>query len=331
MSALLELRGLTVRFRTRLGPVTAVDRLDLEVRAGETLALVGESGCGKSVTALAVLGLLPPPPDSAVAGEVRLGGRDLLPLPPAEMRRVRGAEAAMVFQEPMTALNPVFTIGDQIAEALRAHAPLSRADARAQAKALLDLVAIPDAERRLDDYPHQLSGGMRQRALIAIAIACRPKLLIADEPTTALDVTIQQQILDLLRDLKARLGMSLILITHDLGVVAEMADRVAVMYAGRIAEEAPVRALFAAPLHPYTRGLMRASPHHAPHAATRTRLPEIPGIVPALHELPSGCAFAPRCPEATDACAAGVPPLRTYGAARRAACVRIAEIADAAP
>jgi oligopeptide/dipeptide ABC transporter ATP-binding protein len=280
-----------------------MDDVSFEIRAGETLGLVGESGSGKSVTALSIIRLVQPPGRIA-AGSIVFAGRDLLALNEAEMREVRGAGIGFVFQEPMTALNPVFTIGDQIAETLRVHGRASRRDARARAIALLDAVKIPHAAERVDDYPHQLSGGMRQRVLIAMAIACEPALVIADEPTTALDVTIQSQILDLLREMKARFHLSLLLITHDLGVIAETADRVAVMYAGRIVEHAPVGDVLRAAKHPYTRGLIAS----IPGGARGTRLRAIEGTVPLLGQLPQGCAFHPRCPDRFEACTMAPPP-----------------------
>jgi len=328
---ILSVRDLTTRFGTVAGTVTAVDRVSFDVAAGETLAIVGESGCGKSVTALSIMRLLPGPPISAVTGSVRLGDRDLLSLRDGEMEAVRGRDVAMIFQEPLTSLNPVFTVGDQIAEAIQTHTGAGRRAALAQARDLLDLVRIPDAARRLHEYPHRLSGGMRQRVMIAMAIACRPRLLIADEPTTALDVTVQAQILDLLRDLQRQLGMAMVLITHDLGVVAETARRVVVMYAGRVVEESPVRDLFRAPAHPYTQGLLRASPHAAVIGAGK--LIEIPGMVPGLASMPSGCAFAPRCPRAEARCAAEAPPLERHAPERTAACwfATVAEPAEAVP
>jgi peptide/nickel transport system ATP-binding protein len=330
MSPILSTRGLTVQFASRRGLVTAVDSLDLDLAAGGTLALVGESGCGKSATALALLGLHAAPPDARVTGSVILDGTELVGLDARSWRGVRGRRIAMVFQEPMTALNPVFSIGDQIVEALLAHEPLGRTEARRRAKALLDEVAIPDAGRRLDDYPHQLSGGQRQRALIAIAIAARPAVLIADEPTTALDVTIQAQILELLKRLKDERGMALILITHDLGVVADMADRVAVLYAGRKVEEADSRQLFRAPAHPYTKSLLATRARPGRVAGRRARLPEIAGTVPPLNELPEGCAFAPRCPDRIAECQRAQPPLVAAGPAHTAACICIVETASSA-
>ena len=301
---LLRVTGLTTTFHLPKAVVRAVDNVSLELRRGETLGLVGESGSGKSMTAMSILRLVQPPGET-IGGPVEFNGRkDLLELSERDMRKIRGAEIALIFQEPMTALNPVFTIGDQIAEAILVHRQASRADARDRAVELLAAVKIPDAEKRARDYPHQLSGGMRQRVLIAIALACQPLLLIADEPTTALDVTIQAEILDLLREMKRQLDLALLLITHDLGVVAGHADRVAVMYAGRIVEEGPVRRIFAAPAHPYTRGLLASIPGGAPGQ----RLAAIEGTVPNLAALPPGCAFEPRCPERFWKCPTAPPP-----------------------
>ena len=302
---LLELRRLAVSFATDDGTVHAVDGIDLALARGRTLGLVGESGCGKSVTSLAIMGLLPPE-NSKVKGEVRFEGRDLLALDAATIRDLRGARLAMIFQEPMTSLNPAYTVGDQNVEAIQQHQRLSAADARARAIEMLRIVRIPSPERRVDDYPHKLSGGMRQRAMIAMALACGPDLLIADEPTTALDVTIQAQILDLMRGLRRNTGTSIILITHDLGVVAEMADDVAVMYAGQIVERAPVRDLFARPEHPYTVGLLGSIPRLD---EKRERLPSIEGRVPDMTRPPEGCRFAARCPFVEPACRAAAPPL----------------------
>ena len=305
MSALLELRRLAVSFATDDGTVRAVDGIDLSLERGRTLGLVGESGCGKSVTSLAVMGLLPPE-NSKVEGEVRFEGRDLLSASAGEIRDLRGARLAMIFQEPMTSLNPAYTIGDQIIEAIQRHQGLAAAEARARAVDMLRLVRIPSPEKRVDDYPHKLSGGMRQRAMIAMALACGPQLLIADEPTTALDVTIQAQILDLLRGLRRETGTAIILITHDLGVVAEMADDVAVMYAGQIVERAPVASLFARPEHPYTVGLLGSIPRLD---EKRERLPSIEGRVPDMTRPPAGCRFAARCPFVEAACRATMPEL----------------------
>ncbi len=299
----LEVRGLSVALFTRAGVLPALSGVSLRVPPGRTLALVGESGCGKSMTALAIMRLLPEPPARIVAGQVMLDGVDLAALPERRMLAVRGKAVSMIFQDPMSSLNPVATVGEQIVEVLRRHEGLGGRAARQRAVELLELVGIPDAAARLDEYPHRLSGGMCQRVMIAIAIACRPALLVADEPTTALDVTVQAQILELLQRLQAETGMALLLITHDLGVVAEMADEVAVMYAGRIVEQGPVDAVFDAPLHPYTRGLIGATPSGGT-AGRHARLADIPGSVPGLAELPAGCAFAPRCPLAFGACGA---------------------------
>jgi peptide/nickel transport system ATP-binding protein len=318
---LLEVSELSVRFRTDRGPVHAVDRMSFTLQEGEVLGLVGESGCGKSVTAMSLLRLLPP--SAEISGSARFGGHDLLRVSDARLRRIRGKEISFVFQEPMTSLNPVYTVGRQIGEVLRTHLGLSRAAARARSIELLELVRIPAASRRLGEYPHQLSGGMRQRVMIAMAVACDPKILIADEPTTALDVTIQAAILDLVRELRARLGTSVILITHNLGVVADLADRVVVMYAGRQAEEAPVHELFAHPQHPYTIGLLRAIPRlgeEIREGAKRPRLQEIPGRVPSLAELPQHCAFAPRCPRADELTWSQVPELREVRRGHFVAC-----------
>src|SRR4051794_9636786 len=294
---LLAVEHLTTGFDVDARFVPAVIDVSFVLKPGETLGLVGESGSGKSLTATSIMRLVEPPGRIA-GGRVIYKGRDLSGLSERQMEDIRGGEIALIFQEPMTALNPVFTIGNQIEETLRVHRRATRRTARARALELLEAVSIPDPARRIREYPHQLSGGLRQRALIAISLACNPSLVIADEPTTALDVTIQAQILDLLRELRERMGLSLLLITHDLGVVAEMADRVAVMYAGRIVEEAPVDALFAAPKHPYPRGLMASIPGGAPG----TRLRAIQGTVPPLGELPPGCAFAPRCPDRLETC-----------------------------
>ncbi|HWD60684.1 MAG TPA: ABC transporter ATP-binding protein [Stellaceae bacterium] len=305
--------------------VRAVDGVDLKVARGETLSVVGESGCGKTVTAMTVLKLIAMPPGRIVAGEILWKGRDLVPLGVDEMRRIRSKEIAIVFQEPMTSLNPVYTVGDQIAEVVRLHQDAGRREAVDRAIEMLRLVHVPAPERRVRDYPHQLSGGMRQRVMIAMALACSPELLIADEPTTALDVTIQAQILDLLAEMKDRFGMAILLITHAMGVVAEVAQRVAVMYAGRVVEEAPVGELFARPLHPYTQGLIRSIPRvdrkSAGGGGRKARLASIPGTVPSLLDPPPGCRFAPRCGFATAACTAAVPPLRTIDGDHKVACV----------
>ena len=322
MSALLEIEDLKTHFFTRDGVVRAVDGVSFSIGRGETLAVVGESGCGKSVTSLSILRLIASPPGKIVSGRISFEQKDLLSFSEKEMRNLRGNEISMIFQEPMTSLNPVLSIGHQVAETLRLHQRLDRAAAMARAGELLRIVHIPEAERRLRQYPHELSGGMRQRVMIAMALACNPKLLIADEPTTALDVTIQAQILDLMRELKAKSGAAILLITHDLGVVAEMAERVVVMYAGRKVEEAPVEALFARPRHPYTRGLLGSIPRleDALENGSRKRLAEIPGVVPSLKEEIRGCTFAPRCPLATDRCRADYPPLELKSTGHWAAC-----------
>jgi peptide/nickel transport system ATP-binding protein len=323
----LDVKNLKTVFFTNSGLFKAVDDVSFSVRRGETLAIVGESGCGKSVTALSVMRLVPDPPGRIVGGSIVLEGTDLLGLDEAEMRQVRGNRISMIFQEPMTSLNPVMRIGDQITEVLRLHHTMSSKEAWKQAVDMLRLVRIPEPERRAQEYPHQLSGGMRQRAMIAMALACRPALLIADEPTTALDVTIQAQILALIVDLQKRLGTGLVLITHDLGVVAQTAQRVIVMYAGKKVEEATVEALFENPRHPYTRGLMASMPAVISLGAqSDVRLTEIPGMVPSLTNLPAGCAFAPRCPLAIDRCRAEFPPLEEFGGDHLAACWRAAEL-----
>jgi peptide/nickel transport system ATP-binding protein len=319
----LQVDDLQTYFYTRIGLVKAVDGVSFSLPRGETLAIVGESGCGKSVTALSLMRLVADPPGRIVGGAVRLDGIDLLGLDATAMRRVRGKEISMIFQEPMTSLNPVMTIGRQISEALMLHGAALRKRARARTLEMLQLVGIPDPMERVKEYPHQLSGGMRQRAMIAMALACNPKVLIADEPTSALDVTIQAQILELMASLRHKLGTAMILITHDLGVVAETADRVIVMYAGRKVEEATVEELFAQPLHPYTRGLMRSIPRLAlmrHGTASAGRLQEIPGTVPALSALPAGCAFAPRCAFASDICRREYPRYEEKRAGHRAAC-----------
>ena len=319
---LLELDGVRTWFYTREGVVRAVDGVSFSIAPGETLAVVGESGCGKSVTAQSILRLLPSPPARVVEGSIRFEGLDLLALDDAAMRDIRGNRIAMIFQEPMTSLNPVLTVGYQIAESLVRHQAMGRADAEARAVEMLALVGIAEPARRVREYPHQLSGGMRQRVMIAMALACNPRLLIADEPTTALDVTIQAQILDLMRDLKSKVGAAIMLITHDLGVVAEMAERVVVMYAGRKVEEAPVEELFARPLHPYTRGLLGSMPRLGASAQgdTPERLSEIAGVVPSLRDAIPGCAFAPRCALATERCRASVPALEEMGPRHVVAC-----------
>jgi peptide/nickel transport system ATP-binding protein len=322
----LEVKNLHTVFFTNSGLFRAVDDLSFTVRRGETLAIVGESGCGKSVSALSIMRLVPDPPGRIVGGSVMLEGTDLLELDEAEMREIRGNRISMIFQEPMTSLNPVMRIGDQITEVIRLHREIKPKEAWKQAVDMLRLVRIPEPERRALEYPHQMSGGMRQRAMIAMALACRPALLIADEPTTALDVTIQAQILALIVDLQQRLGTGLILITHDLGVVAQTAQRVIVMYAGRKVEEATVEALFENPRHPYTRGLMASMPEVISQGTRAdTRLTEIPGMVPSLTNLPPGCAFAPRCTLAIERCRAEYPPLQDFDG-HLAACWRADEL-----
>jgi peptide/nickel transport system ATP-binding protein len=318
---LLEIRGLKTHFATDAGMVHAVDGVDLTVARGETLGVVGESGCGKTVTALSVLKLIPMPPGRIVAGEILWQGRDLVPLPLSEMRSIRARDIAIVFQEPMTSLNPVYSVGEQIAEVIRLHQRLGRRAAMERTVEMLRLVHIPNAESRVHDYPHQFSGGMRQRVMIAMALSCNPKLLIADEPTTALDVTIQAQVLDLLGELKQRLGMSVMLITHAMGVIAETAQRVVVMYAGKIVEEAPVRQLFGAPLHPYTQGLIRSIPRVDLAGTRKPRLEAIGGVVPALVDPPPGCRFAPRCRSARPQCTERTPELREVRPGHKVACV----------
>jgi len=319
--SLLEIKGLKTHFKTDDGWLHAVDGVDMTVDAGETLGVVGESGCGKSVTAKTVMKLIDMPPGKIVGGQVLWQGRDLVPLSADEMRKIRAKEIAIIFQEPMTSLNPVYTVGEQVAESVRLHEGLSRKDAMDRAVEMLRLVRIPTAERRVKDYPHQFSGGMRQRVMIAIALACNPKLLIADEPTTALDVTIQAQILDLIGELKDRLGMAVMLITHAMGVVAETAQRVVVMYAGKVVEEAPVGELFAHPRHPYTQGLIRSIPRIDLAATHKQRLEAIAGTVPKLVATPEGCRFAPRCKYAMAACTSATPPLRTVAPGHKVACI----------
>jgi oligopeptide/dipeptide ABC transporter ATP-binding protein len=315
-SVLLELKELKTHFFTRKGAIKAVDGVSYEIHQGETLGVVGESGCGKSVSALSIMRLIPNPPGRIVGGEILFEGRDLVQLPLEEIREIRGNEISMIFQEPMTCLNPVFTVGDQIAETMRIHQGLSKKEAFEQSIEMLRRVGIPSPEGRVRDYPHQLSGGMRQRIMIAIALACRPKLLIADEPTTALDVTIQAQILDLMLKLKEDLGTSVLFITHNLGVIAEIAQRTVVMYAGRVLEKGSVRELFKNPLHPYTQGLLNSLPswrRSGRSRAERGRLREIAGMVPSLLNLPKGCAFAARCPRGRDTCKEEEPPLLMKG------------------
>jgi len=315
--AALRIRNLKTWFETELGQAHAVDGVSLDIPAGKTIALVGESGCGKSVTALSIMRLIPQPPGRYVDGEILLDGKDLLKLSEKQMRGLRGNEISMIFQEPMTSLNPVFRVGNQIGAAIRVHKKVSKKEARDQTIELLKKVGIPSPEDRVDDYPHQMSGGMRQRVMIAMALACGPRLLIADEPTTALDVTIQAQILELLRGLQAETGMAMLLITHNLGIVAETAEDVAIMYAGKIVEQAPVRELFNAPKHPYTIGLFESLP--SVHL-NRDRLHTIKGNVPAATNFPSGCRFHPRCPYVMDVCPEREPPLESIRAGHHAAC-----------
>ena len=320
--AMLEIRGLKTHFKTEDGWLHAVDGVDMSIDAGETLCVVGESGCGKSVTAKTVMKLIDMPPGKIVAGQVLWQGRDLVPLPADEMRKIRAKEIAIIFQEPMTSLNPVYTVGEQIAESIRLHEGLNRKDAMDRAVEMLMLVNIPTPAKRVGDYPHQFSGGMRQRVMIAIALACNPKLLIADEPTTALDVTIQAQILDLMNELKDRLGMAIMLITHAMGVVAETAQRVVVMYAGQVVEEATVESLFAQPRHPYTQGLIRSIPRidTAASAGHKVRLEAIPGTVPKLINPAPGCRFADRCRYVRADCRSATPPLREITPGHKVAC-----------
>jgi oligopeptide/dipeptide ABC transporter ATP-binding protein len=310
LEPLLEIRDLVTEFRTDAGWVRAVDGVSFEIPRKSTLGVVGESGSGKSVTALSIMRLVATPPGKIASGTIKYAGKDLLTLPAAEMRAIRGNRIAMIFQEPMTSLNPVFTVGDQVVEAVRLHQKKSASEARALAAKMFELVGIPSPQERLDAYPHQLSGGMRQRVMIAMALACKPDLLIADEPTTALDVTIQAQILELLRELQREMGMAILLITHDLAVVAETCDEVAVMYAGRIVERASSATLFSSPRHHYTAGLLRS----VPNDTAKDRLVEIPGMVPALSALPKGCKFVDRCPAAQELCRSEEPALVQLGA-----------------
>jgi peptide/nickel transport system ATP-binding protein len=318
---LLDVKNLKTYFFTDEGVVRAVDGVDLYIEKGETLGVVGESGCGKSVTALSIMKLIPQPPGRIVEGEINYDGTNLVTLAPNRMRKIRGKEISMIFQEPMTSLNPVFTVGEQIAEAIRLHEGLGRREAMAKTVDMLKLVHIPNAERRVKEYPHQLSGGMRQRIMIAMALSCNPKLLIADEPTTALDVTIQAQILDLLNELKSKLRMAVMLITHDMGVIAETAQRVVVMYAAKVAEEAPVADLFKEPLHPYTQGLLRSIPRIDLAATSRRRLETIPGTVPTLRgDIAPGCRFAPRCPFVKSVCTEKDPVLKEVKPGHKVSC-----------
>ncbi|MGH9457842.1 MAG: ABC transporter ATP-binding protein [Thermoanaerobaculia bacterium] len=325
---LLEVRDLRTSFATDEGPVHAVDKISFSVARGEAVALVGESGSGKSVTALSIMGLVPSP-GRITGGEVLFRGKNLVGLPEKELRKIRGNDVAMIFQEPMTSLNPVFRIGDQVAEAIRIHRNVGKKEARQQAIEMLERVSIPDPQKRVDDYPHQLSGGMRQRVMIAMALSCDPDLLIADEPTTALDVTIQAQIMEILGELQRKLGLAVLLITHDLGVVAEFCERIIVMYTGRIVEEAPVERLFESPKHPYTQGLLRSLPKLT-EAATggRQRLETIPGIVPSISDLPRGCKFNTRCPEVMEICYGDEPARMMVGDDHDARCYLYGDLAD---
>ncbi|MGE0769326.1 MAG: ABC transporter ATP-binding protein [Hyphomicrobiaceae bacterium] len=318
---ILDIRGLNTHFKTDDGWVRAVDGIDVSIGAGETVGIVGESGCGKTVTAMSVLKLLPMPPGKIVSGQILWNGRDLVPLDLDAMNEIRAKEIAIVFQEPMTSLNPVYSVGDQIAEVVRRHEKIGRKASMERAADMLALVQIPNAKARVNDYPHQFSGGMRQRVMIAMALSLNPKLLIADEPTTALDVTIQAQILDLLAEMKSRLGMAVMLITHAMGVVAEVTQRVIVMYAGKVVEEAPVRQLFAKPMHPYTQGLIRSIPRLDRAGKERERLEAIPGTVPNMLSPPPGCRFAARCKFASEKCLEAIPPLREIDPGHKVACV----------
>jgi peptide/nickel transport system ATP-binding protein len=318
---LLDIRGLKTWFKTDDGMVRAVDGVDLHIDRGETVGVVGESGCGKTVTARSVLKLIDMPPGRFEDGQILWQGRDLIPLAQDEMNKVRAREIAIVFQEPMTSLNPVYTVGDQIAEAIAQHQKLNKKQALEGAAEMLRLVNIPNPQRRVHDYPHQFSGGMRQRVMIAMALSCRPKLLIADEPTTALDVTIQAQILELMQEMKERFGMAIMLITHAMGVVAETCQRVTVMYAGKVVEEAPVRELFGSPRHPYTQGLIRSIPRVDRAAKHKERLEAIPGTVPSLFEPPPGCRFAARCRFATEVCTRAMPAMKEVSPGHFVRCV----------
>ncbi|MCP5373694.1 MAG: ABC transporter ATP-binding protein [Hyphomicrobiales bacterium] len=318
---LLEVEGLKVEFKTRRGIAKVLEGVTFNLEPGKTLGIVGESGCGKSMTALSIMRLVPIPPGRISAGSIRLKGEDLLQASEKRMRQVRGKDISMIFQEPMTSLNPVYSIGDQIAETVRVHEGLSRRAAFDRAVEMLKAVNIPAAEKRVNEFPHQMSGGMRQRVMIAMALACRPSVLIADEPTTALDVTVQAQVFDLLKELQEKTGTTIILITHDMGAIAEMADRVMVMYAGRAAEEATTEQILTAPKHPYTQGLIACVPHMADKPPPeRPPLTEIPGVVPALTDLGSGCSFAPRCPHAMDHCHSQMPQPQELGGGHRVAC-----------
>lgn len=322
----LKVEGLVTSFRTDDGTVTALDGVGFEIARGKTLGIVGESGCGKSVTSLSIMGLLPSGVGKIEAGKIVFDGKDLVKLPEADMRSIRGNRIAMIFQEPMTALNPVFTAGEQIIEVFMTHRDMNRAEARKAALEMMEMVRIPDPERRLDEYPHQMSGGMKQRVMIAMALACKPSVIIADEPTTALDVTIQSQILRLMQDLQKKTGTSIMFITHDLGVIAEMADEVVVMYAGQVIEKADVTEIFDRPLHPYTRGLLASIPHAGQNRDDK--LPTIKGSVPSLKNLPAGCRFFGRCPYRQNRCQAENPALKFENSKHGVACHFFAEIAS---
>ncbi len=322
---ILEVKNLQTSFFTERGELKAVDNVSFDLYPGKTLGIVGESGCGKSVTSLSIMRLIPNPPGKIVGGEILYKGKDLLKLGMDDMRKIRGNEISMIFQEPMTSLNPVFTIGNQLVEAILLHQDLSKGEAINKAIEMLRLVGIPAPEKRIKDYPHQLSGGMRQRVMIAMALSCNPQILIADEPTTALDVTIQAQILDLLRDLQQKVGLSLMLITHDLGVVAEMAHEVVVMYAGKVVERASVNEIFKNPKHPYTQGLLNSIPilsKDPTGKVKKSRLEPIPGIVPSLFDLPQGCRFQERCKYVSDECKGVEPELRSLAGGRMVRCVK---------
>ena len=319
MVPLLEVKGLGVEFQTRGGTAHVLEDIQLHIQRGETLGLVGESGCGKSITALALMRLIPQPPGRITSGQILFDGQDLLQLPEAQMRRVRGNRISMIFQEPMTSLNPAYSVGDQITESVRLHQGLNAKDGLARAVEMLEAVGIPDALRRVHEYPHQFSGGMRQRVMIAMALACQPDLLIADEPTTALDVTVQAQIFDLIRDLRERSGTAVLLITHDMGAVAEMTDRVAVMYAGRMVEEGPTDVVLSNPCHPYTQGLIACAPGRSPQSHGKP-LQEIPGTVPSLLERKGGCTFADRCSQAQPRCRTSLPPSNWVQSGHRVMC-----------
>jgi peptide/nickel transport system ATP-binding protein len=317
----LEVKNLKTAFRTEHGELMAVDDVSFSVMPGQTLGIVGESGCGKSVTSLSIMGLIPQPPGKIVGGSINYKGKDLVGIAPAEMRKIRGNEISMIFQEPMTSLNPVFTIGNQIMETIRLHQKLGKKEAREKAIEMLRLVGIPAPDKRVDDYPHQLSGGMRQRVMIAMALSCNPTVLIADEPTTALDVTIQAQILELIKGLREKLHMAVVLITHDLGVVAETCDYVVVMYAGKVVEQGTAEDIFHRPAHPYTRGLLNSIPEATEGARKKGRLETIPGLVPNLLNLPKGCRFLDRCKRAKpETCSKAEPSLDPVGTGHKAAC-----------